>query len=98
VTDVFFNRNEPVAIMTENLRVLRNKLGFSQEELAEKIGVCRHTLVSIEKKNREMSWNKFVALIAVFRADSGTSALLDHFGIYTEELSNYLVSRENTNT
>ena len=35
---------------------------------------------------------KFVALIAVFRAKSGTSALLDHFGIYTDDLSSYLVS------
>ena len=89
-----FNRNEPIAKITENLKVLRSKLDLTQGELAGKVGISRQTLVSIENRRREMSWNTFVALITVFRADSSTSELLDHFGIYTDELSRYLISRD----
>lgn len=92
-----FNRSEPLARMTENLKVLRNKLSLTQDELAGKVGISRQTLVSIENKRREMSWNTFVALITVFRAEGSTSDLLDYFGIYSPELSRYLVSRENIN-
>jgi len=91
------SKSELMAKMTENLKVLRNKLNLTQDELANKVGISRQTLVSIENKRRDMSWNTFVALIAVFRAKSGTSTLLDHFGIYTDDLSRYLVSRENAN-
>ena len=90
-----FKRDKSIARMAGNLKVLRNKLGLTQNDLAGKVGISRQTIVNIENNKREMSWNTFVALIAVFRAESGTSDLLDYFGIYSPELSRYLVSREN---
>ena len=93
---VDIKKYELITRMTDNLKVLRNKLSFTQEELAEKVGISRQTLVNIENKKRDMSWNTFVALITVFRAENSTSDLLNHFGIYTEELCRYLVSREST--
>jgi len=91
---VDIKKDELIARMTDNLKVLRNKLSFTQEELAGKIGISRQTLVNIENKKRDMSWNTFVALITVFRAENSTNDLLNHFGIYTENLNRYLVSRE----
>jgi DNA-binding XRE family transcriptional regulator len=78
--------------MASNLKVLRNKLGLTQEQIAEKIGVSRQTLANIENKKIEMSWNTFLALITVFRVEQSTSGLLEYFGIYTPELSEYLVT------
>ena len=78
--------------MVDNLLVLRKKLCLTQVELAEKVGIHRQTLINIEKKKRPMSWSIFVALLSDFRANSGTSDLLYHFGIYTGELSSYLTS------
>ena len=89
-----FRRNEAIDKMTDNLKVLRNKLDLTQDELAGKIGISRQTLVNIENRNRVMSWNTFVALITVFRAERRTSDLLDHFGIYTSKLEDYLTSSE----
>jgi DNA-binding XRE family transcriptional regulator len=86
------NKNDLMLRMTDNLRLLRNKLGFTQDVLASKIGISRQTLVNIENKNREMTWNNFLVLITVFRAENSTSDLLDHFGIYTVELNKYLTS------
>lgn len=88
------NKDKLMASMTDNLAVLRKKLCLTQVELAEKMGINRQTLIGIEKKQRPMSWNTFLALLSVFRANSGTSDLLDHFGIYTAELSNYLTSSD----
>ena len=92
-----FNKSELISRMTDNLRLLRNKLGLTQDVLAGKIGISRQTLVNIENKKREMTWNNFLVLITVFRAESSTSDLLEHFGIYTAELNRYLTSPENVN-
>ena len=34
-----FNRDEPIAKITENLKVLRSKLGLTQGEIAGKVGI-----------------------------------------------------------
>jgi DNA-binding XRE family transcriptional regulator len=91
------NKDEFMAKMAENLMVLRNKLQLKQTELAGKVGISRQTLLEIEKKKRPMSWNTFLALLTVFRENSGTSDLLNHFGIYTSELSKFLTSPERSN-
>ena len=93
-----FNKAELISMMSENLRLLRNKLGLTQDVLAGRIGISRQTLVNIENKKREMTWNNFLVLVTVFRAESSTSDLLDHFGIYTEELNKFLTSPRSTSS
>lgn len=39
-----------------------------------------------------MQWVNFLAILSVFKADTGTNELLNHFGIYTQELEKYLSS------
>lgn len=90
------NKNELTKKMSDNLLMFRKKLRLKQAELAEKIGISRQTLLEIEKGRRTMQWNTFVALLTVFRADCGTSDLLEYFGIYTPELGRYLISTEST--
>lgn len=48
-----------IDILTEELPVLRTKIGMSQEDLSEIIGISRQTYSSIETKKRKMSWNVF---------------------------------------
>ena len=67
---------------------------LKQSELASKVGVSRQTLLEIEKGERPMSWNTFMALITVFCEDMGTNEPMRHFGIYTPELQTSLVSPE----
>lgn len=76
--------------MTENLPTLRKKLGISQEELSEKIGVSRSTIAGIETKKRIMSWNMFLALLLIFIKNDDTDKLLNVMGIYTDELNDYI--------
>ena len=84
------NKDELIKNMTENLPVLRAKLGITQEDLAEKIGISRSTIVSIENRKREMTWNTFLSLILVFTKNEDTNKLLNVMEIYTDELHDFI--------
>lgn len=64
------------------LPALRAKLGSSQAELAELIGVSRQTYSMIETQKKEMGWSIYMSLILVFSSNPKTSALLDFCGAY----------------
>lgn len=76
--------------MSDNLTILRLKIGASQEVLGDKIGVSRFTITALENKKREMSWNNFLALLMIFTKNKATDELLSVFKIYTEELNEML--------
>ena len=76
--------------MTENLPTLRKRLGISQEEVSEKVGVSRSTIAGIENKKRSMSWNMFLSLLLIFIKNEDTDRLLNVMGIYTDELNAFI--------
>lgn len=86
------NKAELMDAMADKLVLLRTNLNMKQAELATKVGISRQSLSEYENKKRSMSWNVFLALLTVFREDNSTSNLLDHFEIYSAELSQYLTS------
>lgn len=77
--------------LTENLPVLRRKLGFSQLELAELAGVSRSTIANIERGRSGMTWNMFLSLIAIFICNGDTSSMLQIFGIYTSYMNDHII-------
>ena len=79
------NKEKLIKNMTDNLPMLRTRLGLTQEELADKIGVSRNTILSIENKKREMTWNTFLSLILLFTKNESTNKLLNVLDIYTDE-------------
>ncbi len=85
-----FNKDMLIENMTENLPVLRARLCMTQEELANKIGLSRGTIISIENNKRPMTWSTFMSLILLFSHNERTSKLLEVMDIFTEELHNYL--------
>jgi transcriptional regulator with XRE-family HTH domain len=44
------------------LRELREEKGWTQAELAERVGVSAHTVAQWERSRREPSWNNVVAM------------------------------------
>lgn len=79
-----------VEVMAENLTMFRAKLDLTQAELAEIVGISRYTLISIEKKQRKMTWNTFLSLLLVFSKNESTNILLETVGIYNDELNDFL--------
>ncbi len=75
-----------ISRMVENLTVLRAKLGLTQSELAEIAGISRQTILSIEKKQRGMTWNMFLSFVYIFTVNTETAPMIDLFEIRTDEL------------
>lgn len=68
------------------LPVLRAKMGISQAELGELIGVSRQTYSMIETLKKEMGWSVYMSLILVFSSNSKTASLLEFCGAFPGEL------------
>lgn len=79
-----------IDILTEELPVLRAKIGLSQDDLSSIIGISRQTYSSIETKKRKMSWNTFLSLILVFENNEKTRGLLEAIGAFPSELKQVL--------
>ena len=88
-------KNILIENMSDNLPTLRKKMRISQEGLAEKIGVSRSTIATIERKKKTMTWNMFLSLVLIFTKNSETDKLLNVMGIYTDELNDFIKSNKN---
>lgn len=92
MTDI--QKEELITAMTDNLQMLRVRLGLTQVQMAEMIGVGRQTYLTVENKRHKMSWNMFLSLLMVFTKNKETDAVLNVIGIYTDELNDYLKRRK----
>ena len=81
------NRKELIARLTYDLPVLRARLGKSQAELADMIGVSRQTYNSLETGKKEMTWTLFMALVALFQNNTETRKMLETIDGINEEIS-----------
>ncbi len=76
--------------MAKNLSVFRTKLGVSQEDIAERLGITRQTISAFESGQRKLTWSVFLALVLLFFRNQETKRLLVAFEIYTPELDSFL--------
>ena len=64
-------------VISEKLRGLRAEKGFSQEQVAEKLGIHRETFRKYEKNPSIMSTGLFIEMLMVY----GTNPLIFFKGI-----------------
>lgn len=83
-------KNKYIDIMTENLTMLRAKLDLTQEELANVVGLSRYTVISIEKRQRRMTWNTFLSMLLIFSKNEDTSKIIEVIGLGSSELLEFL--------
>lgn len=84
------DKDQLIGILTEELPVLRAKVGLSQDDLSSVIGISRQTYSSIETKRRKMSWNVYLSLILVFDNNEKTREMLNALGAFPQELRDAL--------
>lgn len=84
------DKDKLIDILTEELPVLRAKIGLSQDDLSSIIGISRQTYSSIETGKRRMTWNTFLSLILMFGFNEKTSTILEASGAMSPELKEVL--------
>lgn len=83
-------RERLIDVLTEELPVLRAKIGISQEDLSDMIGISRQTYSAIETKKRRMTWNTFLSMLLIFENNEKTKNLLEALGAFPESLRDFL--------
>ena len=84
------DREKLLSLLVEELPVLRAKIGLSQGELSDIIGVSRQTYSAIETRKRKMTWNTFLSIVLVFGYNEKTSDVLESCGAFPKELRDIL--------
>ena len=87
---MILNKDKLIEILTEELPALRAKVGLSQDELSNIIGISRQTYNAIETKKRKMSWNTFLSLILLYGYNEKTTGYLETVGAFPSSLKNVL--------
>ncbi|WP_462408886.1 helix-turn-helix transcriptional regulator [Neobacillus sp. Marseille-QA0830] len=60
-------REDIIQIISEKLRLIRTEAGYTQEKMADIVGISKKTLVQIEKGRVLANWSVVVAICALFR-------------------------------
>jgi len=83
-------REEVISILTEELPLLRAKLGISQENLCDIVGISRQTYSGIETKKKKMSWSVFLSLLMLFTNNEKTALIIRIAGAFPDDLKESL--------
>ncbi len=54
-------------IVSKKIRLLRSEYNFSQDKMADVLGVSKKTLIQIEKERSKASWTLVMAICGLFR-------------------------------
>jgi DNA-binding XRE family transcriptional regulator len=60
-------QKEIIQLLSSKIKLVRTELGYTQDKMADILGISKKTLVQIEKERVLASWTVIVALCALFR-------------------------------
>lgn len=75
-----------ISLLQSNLASLRARIGISQEEIANIIGITRQTYYAIESGKRDMMWGTFLSLLFFFNSIDSTAEMMRELRVYPIEL------------
>ncbi|MCI7492190.1 MAG: helix-turn-helix transcriptional regulator [Lachnobacterium sp.] len=84
------DRDFLIDTLTDELPVLRARIGIKQEELSDILGISRQTYSAIETKKRKMTWNMFISLLMFFTQNKKTAPVIEMIGAFPDELKNIM--------
>ena len=71
------SKEELIKTMSNDCRLVRTEYRFTQEQMAEVLGISKKSLVETEKGRRLLSWTECVALSVIF---AQSNVLQNRFG------------------
>lgn len=60
-------REEMITIVSQKMKLIRTEYNYTQEQMADILGISKKTLVQIEKQRIECGWTVAVAACTLFR-------------------------------
>lgn len=84
------DRDSLIEILTEELPILRAKIGISQEEVSNVVGISRQTYNAIETGKRKMSWSTFLSLTLFYGYNKKTTSIVEASGAFPISLKQTL--------
>lgn len=70
------NKKEVIKLISVKVKVIRTEKGYTQDQMAEVLGISKKTLVQIEKERTEANWTTVVAICALFKSSEVLHATL----------------------
>lgn len=61
------NKQDIIEIVSDKIKLVRVEMGYTQDKMAEIIGLSKKTLVQIEKGRTQAGWTAVIAICALFR-------------------------------
>ncbi len=66
------------------LPMLRARIQYTQEDLAQKLGSTRQTIIAVESGKRDLTWSMFLSAVFVFYMNPLTRPLLLNGAVFDE--------------
>lgn len=60
-------REEFIKKVDEKVKLIRNEKGYTQDRMAEVLGISKKTLVQVEKERASLGWSVAVTVCTIFR-------------------------------
>lgn len=61
------NKQTVIDLVLPRLKLIRTEMDYTQDQMAEILGISKKTLVQLEKGRQELGWTVAVAVCALFR-------------------------------
>ena len=61
------DRDQVIELISNKMKLIRTEKGYTQDKMAEILGMSKKTLVQIEKERNLATWPHIVTLITLFR-------------------------------
>lgn len=79
-------KKELTEMMVEELPVLRARLGMSQKDLGDILGMARQHVSTIENRRCALPWNTYLSMLMLFSYNEKTKDEVERAGLFPEEL------------
>ncbi|OCA92558.1 helix-turn-helix transcriptional regulator [Pseudobacillus wudalianchiensis] len=70
------NEKDVIDVISKKIKLIRHEKGYTQEKMAEVLGISKKTLVQIEKERIPATWTSVIATCALFRDSEVIQAAL----------------------
>lgn len=70
------NREQFVKLISDKMKLVRTEMNYTQDKMAEVLGLSKKTLIQIEKGRMQAGWTPSVAFCALFRESGVLQSVL----------------------